>query len=157
MSDMSNDKDVKSKRVMPFADAVEAWERVASRPVEMDDEIDGTANDGEPVSVGLCDPMNPMVHFYLDNPTDRSAVMLAKIMEDQGDAMLVFYPLNTRGFKINPVDITENSAGIFVDTLNRDEDSVFRMMTKDDAIWAIGRTVETMRELLDGLKDADNG
>lgn len=156
MSDTSNNDNQKSKRVMEFASAVAAWERVSARPVKMDEDDGGTTDEGEPVSVGLCDTENPMVQYYLDDPTRRNAVMYAKMLDDQMSAVLVFYPVNTRGFKIEPVSITENTAGILVDTLNRSDDSVFRMMTKEDAVWAVGRPVETMRELLDALKEMDN-
>jgi hypothetical protein len=142
----------KSKKVMEFADAVNEWEKVAKTPYE-----EGDINDeGEMDSAIIADESSPMVHYFMDEPTKRVVLMQAKIGDDNGDAAFVFYPLNAPLFTVGPAAISESGGSIMIDTLDRKKDSVIRPLEKEDAVWAIGRVVDTMRELLDQLRRMDN-
>lgn len=141
-----------SKRVMQFADAVDAWEKVAKWPYEDED----TNDEGEMSSAVLSDHTSPFVHYRVDAPTERVVLMMSKLADDMGEARFVFYPLNSQLFTVAPVSISEMGNGIMIDTLERKKDCVIRPLEKEDAIWAIGRVVETVRELLSALEKADN-
>lgn len=140
-----------SKSVMKFADAVDAWERVSKWPYE-DEE---TNEEGEMSSAVLSDHTSPFVYYRMDAPTERTVLMMSKLADDMGDARFVFYPLNSPLFTVAPAGISELGNGIMIDTLDRNKDCVIRPLEKEDAIWAIGRVVETMRELLSALEKAD--
>ncbi len=142
----------KSKKVMEFAEAVSQWEKVSRTPYEEGD----TNDEGEMDSAIICDESSPMVHYYMDEPTKRVVLMQAKIADDTGDATFVFYPLNSPLFTVNPASISDSGGSVMIETLDRKKDSVVRQLEKEDAVWAIGRVVDTMRELLEQLRRMDN-
>lgn len=142
----------KSKKVLSFVDAVSQWEKVAKRPY--DDEE--TNDEGEMSSAIISDSDTPMVHYYMDDPSSRVVVTMSKLADDQGDARFVFYPLGSQLFTVEPSGISESGGNIMIDTLDRKTDCVIRDIEKDDSVWAIGRVVETMRELLDEIGKMDD-
>lgn len=139
------------KKVMSYPDAVHAWAKVTKWPFS-DEEVN---DDGESEVVNVSTPSTPLAFYYMNDPTDRLVILNARIASDDGEAVIGFYPVGQQWFSIAPASITESPTGIMIDTLSRDKDCVVRPLEKEDAIWAIGRAVDTIAELHDELETRD--
>lgn len=140
-----------TKTGMTFNDAITAWERVAPWPYD-----DAETNDEGEMSIAiLSNSDSPMVHFFMDDPTERIVTTMTKMVSDYDEAKFVFYPLGGEVFSVVPASIVKSDNGIMVDTLERKTDFVVRPIEKEDSVWAIGKVVETIRELFDEIERMD--
>jgi hypothetical protein len=140
------------KKVMDFSDAVGAWSRVAKWAFTEED----FNEEDEAERVVTSTSLNPMAFYYMDSPTERLVILDSAIRDEDGEALMGFYPVASQWFSVAPAGITETQAGIMIDTLSRSKDCVVRPLEKDDAIWAIGRVVESLLELNEAVRKLDN-
>jgi len=140
------------KKVMNFSDAVDAWSRGAKWAFTEDD----FNEEGEAERLVTSTSLNPMAFYYMDSPTERLVILDSAIRDEDGEALMGFYQVASQWFSVSPAGISEFQSGIMIDTLSRNTDCVVRPLEKEDAIWAIGRAVESLLELHNAVRELDN-
>jgi len=140
---------VESKRVMEFAELASEYEKVAPWPSKP------ASDDVDEEEIRMFGPDRPMVHSYLNDPTTRMVLMSGSLMDENGQGVLSLAPLDLPYLILKPASLSKIDAGIIIDTLDRDKDSLIRPLVIEDSEWAIGSESETMAALLNTLARMD--
>jgi hypothetical protein len=138
-----------SKRVMSFSELVAEYEKVAPWPTTL------MSDDDDEADVKIFGTDRPMVHSYLNDPTERMVLTSGVIMEQRGEGVLSLSPIGLPYLMLRPASVKKIDGGIVIDTLDRDTDSFIRPLVIEDSQWAIGSESETMMALLNALKEKD--